>query len=364
MQKMTGFSLHARLQYSPFNVFILGGLMGSLLNIFVSILLYDYLEWNPFSSFFMGTVVNELFHHLYYYLIFVNREIRMKTKLLHQISLYILVACGSIPLFWIFMVYFHLAFPVSVILSIICLSLLNVLTIQISHFASSEVAHVEYRDMDESFYNDQTDNTKVSRFRAWYHSSRYRKLSHFISEYYLPGMAVADLGCGNCLWNVNQTPVIGADINEDMLRWAVRNNRLQGYSVTDNLAATGLPCSQFDIVVMSETLEHISNISAVMEEVHRILKDNGSFLLTVPYDIFLGPFFILFNLNCVYLGFFRGSRYHRYRCGHINHFTKKRLYQTLKENGFNVERLFTINSLILYCHAKKNVLASSLVSMS
>jgi ubiquinone/menaquinone biosynthesis C-methylase UbiE len=105
---------------------------------------------------------------------------------------------------------------------------------------------------------------------------------------------------------------------------------------------------------MSETLEHLLNIPDVMKEVHRILKKDGILLVTVPYDFFLGPFFILFNLNCVYMGYCRGSQYHKYRCGHINHFTKQRLHKTLSENGFQIRDIFVVNGLLLYAAAEKD----------
>ena len=68
----------------------------------------------------------------------------------------------------------------------------------------------------------------------------------------------------------------------------------------------------------------------------------------MPYDLFLGPFFVLFNLNCIYMGYLRGSQSHRVRCGHINHFTKSRLRATLARNGFTLKRVFVVNGLLLY----------------
>ena len=68
--------------------------------------------------------------------------------------------------------------------------------------------------------------------------------------------------------------------------------------------------------------------------------------------MFLGPFFVLFNINCIYMGYLRGSNYHKYRCGHVNHFTKTRLRHTLEESGFELQRLFVVNGLLLYAQAK------------
>jgi ubiquinone/menaquinone biosynthesis C-methylase UbiE len=342
-----------RLQYSPLYILVFGGLSGSLINFLATIFLHNFLKWDGFLSFFLGTLFNQLYHHIYYHIVFANRDIKIKTDFYIQFLLYNCVALGSILILWFFTVYLRLTFTVSVMLSIGCLSLLSVLIIRISHISSHELANVEYREMNDSYYNDQMDITKVSRFRAWYHSSRFVQLHRLVKTHYKSGTLIADLGCGNCLWNTDGLNVVGVDVNERMLRWASLNGRLSDYYVTDNLAYTNLPSKKFDIVVMSETLEHISNIPETLFEVQRILKDEGKFIVTVPYDIFLGPFFILFNLNCLYMGFIRGSRYHKYRCGHINHFTKKRLRNTLKESGFKLNDIFIVNGLLLYCIASK-----------
>ena len=167
-------------------------------------------------------------------------------------------------------------------------------------------------------------------------------------------MKMADLGCGNGWWNVHHLPIFGVDINPKMLRWAKKNNRLKDYKVCADLSKTGLKTRSFDVVLMSEVLEHVFNLNETLAEVRRILKNDGTFLITVPYDFFLGPFFILFNLNCLYMGYVRGSDYHKYRCGHIHHFTKARLRETLKREGFELTEVSVVNGLLLYARARKS----------
>jgi len=342
-----------RLSYRTSMIFLLGGLSGSSVNLFCSIFFFKLLHFNPYLSFFGGTLFNEIFHHLYYHVVFENKEIRLKTAVPIQFLLYGTVAAGSLVILWFFMEYISLGFITAVTLSIAGLALLNILFVRISSFSSAQLADVVYADIEETYYDTLTDKQKVSGFRAWYHSSRFEKLTRFVTDHYQPGMKIADLGCGSCSWNVNGLPVTGIDVNENMLRWACQNNRLFDYRVTNNLAKTSLPSGSYDIVVMSETLEHLFNLDEVLAEVQRILKENGTFLITVPYDFFLGPFFLLFNLNCIYMGYLRGSLYHRYRCGHINHFTQKRLRNTLQENGFVLTEMFIVNGLLIYAQANK-----------
>src|SRR6185436_14679615 len=138
-----------------------------------------------------------------------------------------------------------------------------------------------------------------------------------------------------------------------MLEWAVKNKRLLEAKVCADLGNTGLPSQSVDVLVMSEVLEHLPNIGETLAEVRRVLRDDGVFIATVPYDFFLGPFFVLFNLNCLVRGYLQGSWYHRVRCGHIHHFTKSRLKKTLQENGFKAEMIFVVNGLLLYAVVRK-----------
>ena len=286
--------LHNKLLYSSFLTYLLGGVLGTSLNLVVTILLYSGLQINPYVSIFSGVLANELFNHSYYYIIFANKEIRLKTPIYIQLFLYLVIAIASAFVLWICMHLLKLEFFHATILLIIILSLLSSIFIKISTFSSSALAHTEYAEIKDSYYDDLTDKKKFSRFRSWYHSSRFERLGELVYKNYQPNMKIADLGCGNCLWNKNFLPVTGVDINGEMLKWAQQKKYIYEYIVTKDLAKTTLPSQAFDIVIMSETLEHILNLEEVLAEVRRIIKDDGTFIITVPYDFFLGPFLYSF----------------------------------------------------------------------
>jgi SAM-dependent methyltransferase len=344
-------TLPHRLRYPAQLVFLLGGLAGSGANFLVTMLLVRR-GISPLIAFFVGTLVNEAIHHFYYHIVYVNQEIRLRTPLLIQASLYVIVAGLAAGLLWCVMHIGHPTVLLAVIVSLVILAVLNTVINRISTFSSSTLAMVEYQAMGETFYDDQTDSKKVNWFRAWFHRSRYRQLTRFVERYYQPGLSIADAGCGNCWWNVNAYPVVGIDVNENMLRWAKQHHRLSDYRITGDLSKTGLASESVDLMIMSETLEHLLDLEAVLAEVKRVLRPGGVFLITVPYDFFLGPFFILFNVNCLWQGYVRGSVYHRYRCGHINHFTRSRLKSALKSAGFTSEEMFVVNCMSLYCAAR------------
>jgi len=336
-----------RLTHPPALVFLLGGILGAALNLGVAGAIHYLGAVDPRAAIFLGTLANQIFHLLYYSVVLVNREIRWRVAPGWQLLLFVVVAAIASGLLWAFLK-LGLGLVPAAIGVLIVLSAANGLLIRIVSFSTARLAEIEYRAMDESYYDDHTDAGKVGRFRAWFHHSRFVRLTRFVDEHYRPGMAIADLGCGNCWWNTGALPVTGVDINEKMLGWAKRNRRVQDYRVCTDLARTGLPDGHFDIVVMSETLEHLLPLTETVGEVRRILKPGGIFLITVPYDFFLSPFFILFNIHCVIQGYLLGSVYHKYRCGHINHFTKGRLGRLLAESGFRRTRQFVVNGMTLY----------------
>jgi ubiquinone/menaquinone biosynthesis C-methylase UbiE len=336
-------------------IFILGGFIGAFLNLGITLLLVFKFSCNPLLAFFIGTFLNQAFHYVYYNVVYVNKEIQMRTSFPIHLFLSFWVSVGSAGLLWLFLQN-QISLILSLLACLVILALSNALLNRISTFSSAKIAEVEYKEMNESFYEDYTDEKKVSKFRAWYHRSRYERLTKFVTAYFKTGMKMADLGCGNCLWNIHQLPVLGVDINEKMLGWAKKHKRLKDYKVCSDLAKTRIKSKSLNIVLMSEVLEHVFDQAEVLKEVFRILKDNGTFLITVPYDFFMGPFFILYNLNCLYMGYVRGSLYHKYRCGHIHHFTKSRLNKALRQNGFVLDKIFVVNGLLLYASARKQVL--------
>ncbi len=87
---------------------------------------------------------------------------------------------------------------------------------------------------------------------------------------------------------------------------------------------------QFDVVIMSEVLEHLSDevLCATLNEVSRVLKSRGRFIGTVPADESL----LANQVVCPHCG----EPFHRW--GHIQAFSQSRLSQILG-NCFNKVRV-------------------------
>jgi SAM-dependent methyltransferase len=75
--------------------------------------------------------------------------------------------------------------------------------------------------------------------------------------------------------------------------------------------------NEFDAVCMFDVLEHIENDTLALQNVHKMLKENGNIILTVPAHMWL------WNRDDSI-------------AGHKIRYTKKDLEERLKENGFDI----------------------------
>jgi SAM-dependent methyltransferase len=90
--------------------------------------------------------------------------------------------------------------------------------------------------------------------------------------------------------------------------------------------------SQFDVVVMSEVLEHLADdkLSASLVEVWRVLKPGGVLWVSTPYREDLNMVMVVCP-KC-------GELFHRF--GHVQSFDRARLSGILNDTGYVIEKLY------------------------
>lgn len=173
---------------------------------------------------------------------------------------------------------------------------------------------------------------------------RIRFSETFSRKYLKKSDSILEIGCGtgSYIRLVDRGGCIGMDLNRDAIKIAKK------YCVDSKFviaSATNLPFRDeiFDIICMWEVFEEIPKGSEkmIMAEVHRTLRSNAVFLLSVSNDHlvskFLDPAFI-----------FRGSR----------HYKLKQLMNLISDCGFSVTeytirgRLHTIIANILFFFCK------------
>jgi 2-polyprenyl-3-methyl-5-hydroxy-6-metoxy-1,4-benzoquinol methylase len=92
---------------------------------------------------------------------------------------------------------------------------------------------------------------------------------------------VLDYGCFdgkfiNALAKSKAVQVFGADKNQNIVKSVNQNN------IVHIQKALPFKEGSFDVVTMFEVLEHVHDQKYVLSEIHRVLKDGGLFILSVP----------------------------------------------------------------------------------
>ncbi|HDY67084.1 MAG TPA: class I SAM-dependent methyltransferase [Candidatus Scalindua sp.] len=143
---------------------------------------------------------------------------------------------------------------------------------------------------------------------------------------------ILDIGCGNgwisTLYRQEGDEIYGIELVD----LSIQRSRKRGIKVIKGNLEEPLPLKDrsLDIIVASEVLEHLFFPENLLREANRVLKDYGTFVLTVP------NIHNLKNRIDILLG--RNVRFIEYppNMEHIRHYSKKGMIQLLKKAGFRV----------------------------
>ena len=96
---------------------------------------------------------------------------------------------------------------------------------------------------------------------------------------------IADLGIGKGYYYAggNFPKVVGVDISSRNLR-VLKENNPEITTYERDIKDTGLPDKTYDLVIMSQVIEHIEDYEPVLKEAKRICKSGGYFLVGTPIE--------------------------------------------------------------------------------
>ena len=120
----------------------------------------------------------------------------------------------------------------------------------------------------------------------------HRIVIEFLDEIELHGKRVLEIGCGYGSLSVYMAKrgakVTGIDISSEAIKISKRNSFLNNQRVMfKKFCAEDLPFKDknFDVIICCETLEHILNYKKVINEIIRVTKDSGRFVITIPNSL-------------------------------------------------------------------------------
>jgi ubiquinone/menaquinone biosynthesis C-methylase UbiE len=146
--------------------------------------------------------------------------------------------------------------------------------------------------------------------------------------------SVLDAGCGDgtfdriiCSHHPDLT-LYGMDISRTAVSKAGRNQSLKRLSfLVGDVVSLPLKDRMFDCVILVEVIEHVFDVTQLLGELKRVLKDGGKlFITTTDFNL----------LKKMIVAVFLFERYFYPTNPHIRIFTRKSLKDILQKSGFKV----------------------------
>ena len=160
---------------------------------------------------------------------------------------------------------------------------------------------------------------------------KWPKLKEYIPTE--PGIMIVDFGCGIGeilkeikLINPNSN-CIGLDVSKEGLKKARNKLPNLDFKKIEDGHSVPIESNSVDFVFSSEVMEHIYDTESAFQEISRILKVGGRFLMTVPYHGFLK------NLLITLFAF---DKHFDPAGPHIRFFSKMTLHNELKKVGLKI----------------------------
>jgi len=131
------------------------------------------------------------------------------------------------------------------------------------------------------------ENIETYYDRYWQHKddSIDGKRVKFVVAQIQQGEKVLDIGCGpgQMLEKLTQknTEAIGIDVSSIALKRAARKG-LDVMKLDVETEALPFDDETFDVIIFTQTIEHLFDYDKVMRESHRVLKPNGRIILSIP----------------------------------------------------------------------------------
>ncbi len=194
--------------------------------------------------------------------------------------------------------------------------------------------------------------------------SRHQVVSNLLPK---TGGKILDLGCGNgdFVFTVKDkfAECYGVDVSPMRIKKAKclleEQHIAQQFHFDSCDIDEGTPFSEssFDAVTCISVLEHVFNPPSTIEEIYRILKPQGTFIVQVPNIAWLPSRFELLRGKLPMTGgVYSGADWE-----HLHNFTKPILSRLLEEKGFTIQKIVSSGVFAKYRNWWLSALGSDII---
>lgn len=158
-------------------------------------------------------------------------------------------------------------------------------------------------------------------------------LSYFQRPRYVKNGRLLEVGFGTCSdlihFRNEGWDTFGADVDEDCCKYA---KNILGFKILNiNKYVIESESESFDVVYLSQTLEHLSYLNESLLEFNRLLKEDGQLIMKFP------------NINCLQAKFWKSQWRGVEAPRHLSYFSKATVSALLKKNGFKEIEVRSVN---------------------
>ena len=181
-----------------------------------------------------------------------------------------------------------------------------------------------YYESTEYISHSGTNKGIVNSVYKYVRNFTHKSKLNLVTKY-AKGNKILDIGCGSGellgLFKKSNWETLGIEPNDNAREFAIKQYCIDVYEESH---IKEIESASMDVISMWHVLEHVSLLNERMEEVKRILKDDGVLFIAVPNRISFdamhyGEFWAAFDVP-----------------RHLYHFTPETMGELIKKHGFAI----------------------------